>query len=299
MTGKPDVQTAAEAIQHGVFRYMTKPLDLGTLEKSVRHASRAHALARIRREAFSASGNERARAAADRAGLEVRLDAALDSLWLAFQPIVDARTLMPYGAEALMRTEEPSMPSPQDVLDAATELGRLFQLGRRIRALGAAALAPRTDDLVLFVNLHPEDLADAELIADGSPLVAIARRVVLEVTERASLRSSAALSQRLARLRELGFRLAIDDIGAGYSGLTSFADLIPEVVKVDMSLVRDVHVSAVKQRTIRSLCALSHEIGSIVIGEGIETEAERDCLRELGCDLFQGYLFGRPQRGLL
>ncbi|HTJ41081.1 MAG TPA: EAL domain-containing protein [Kofleriaceae bacterium] len=298
ITGKPDVTSAARAIEHGVFRYMTKPLDLGALEKAVRHASRAHALAKIRRQAFSASGNIHARHAADRAGLEVRLDAALDSLWLAFQPIVDARTGAPFGVEALLRSDEPSMPSPMDVLDAATELGRIYQLGRRIRALAAAAIATRGDDLVFFVNLHPDELGDAELVADAAPLVPFAKRIVLEVTERASLRSSAALSARFAKLRELGFRLAIDDIGAGYSGLTSFADLIPEVVKVDMSLVRDVHTSAVKQRTIRSLCALSHEIGSIVVGEGVETEAERDCLRELGCDLFQGYFFGRPQRAL-
>jgi EAL domain-containing protein (putative c-di-GMP-specific phosphodiesterase class I) len=184
------------------------------------------------------------------------------------------------------------------VLDAATELGRLYQLGRRIRALGARAMADRTDDLVLFVNLHPDELADAELVADSSPLAPLARRVVLEVTERASLRSSSALEARFARLRELGFRLAIDDIGAGYSGLTSFADLIPEIVKVDMSLVRDVHLSRVKQRTIRSLCALAHEVGSLVVGEGVESEAERDCLRDLGCDLLQGYLFGRPSRQL-
>jgi PAS domain S-box-containing protein len=298
ITGKPDVRSAAEAIQHGVFRYMTKPLDLDLLEKAVRHAARVHALAKIRREAFSATGNAHARAAADRAGLEVRLDAAIDSLWLAFQPIVDARTGAPYGVEALMRCDEPSMPGPEDVLSAATELGRLYQLGRRIRALGAAAFDKRGDGLTLFVNLHPDDLLDAELIADSAPLIPIAKRVVLEVTERSSLRSSAALSARLARLRELGFRLAIDDIGAGYSGLTSFADLIPEVVKVDMSLVRDVHHSPVKQRTIRSLCSLTHEVGGLVIGEGVETEAERDCLRGLGCDLFQGYLFGRPVRDL-
>src|SRR5262249_2465949 len=78
ITGKPDVRSAAEAIQHGVFRYMTKPLDLDALEKAVRHASRVHALAKIRREAFSASGSAHARAAAHRAGLEVRPDAAID-----------------------------------------------------------------------------------------------------------------------------------------------------------------------------------------------------------------------------
>ena len=295
ITGQPDVRSAAQAIEHGAFRYLTKPIDFSALDKAVRHASRAHALARIRRDAFRASGGH-GRAAADRAGLEVRLDSALDGLWLAFQPIFRAESGALYGYEALMRSDEPSMPGPQDVLDAATELGRIHHVGRRVRALAAAAFTALGEDVDLFVNLHPDDLADAELIMDQAPLVDVAPRVILEVTERASLRASEALTRRLARLRELGFRLAIDDIGAGYSGLSTFADLIPEVVKIDMSLVRDVHLSAVKQRTIQSLCTLSHEVGSLVVGEGVETPSERDCLVGLGCDLLQGYLLGRPTR---
>jgi len=98
-----------------------------------------------------------------------------------------------------------------------------------------------------------------------------------------------ALVERLARLRKLGFRLAVDDIGAGYSGLTSFTELMPEVVKLDMSLVRDVHLSALKQRTIAALCKLCHEVGCIVVGKAFETVDEQDCLRSIGCDLLQGY----------
>lgn len=146
------------------------------------------------------------------------------------------------------------------------------------------------------MNLHPSDLTDVDLVSEVAPLTGVASRVVLEVTERASLESSHELSARLARLRELGFRVAVDDIGAGYSGLTSFADLMPEIVKIDMSLVRDVDRSVVRQRTIRSLCGLCHEGGTLVVGEGVESESERNCLVELGCDLLQGYLFGRPSR---
>lgn len=146
----------------------------------------------------------------------------------------------------------------------------------------------------MFVNLHSEDLQDADLIDVSAPLTAVARRVVLEVTERGSLASTAGLEQRLARLRELGFRLAVDDIGAGYSGLKSFNDLEPEFVKLDMALVRDVNHSALKQRTIAALCGLCHGIGCAVIGEGVETQDERETLVALGCDLIQGYLIARP-----
>ncbi|HEV7554954.1 MAG TPA: EAL domain-containing protein, partial [Kofleriaceae bacterium] len=96
----------------------------------------------------------------------------------------------------------------------------------------------------------------------------------------------------------VGYRLAVDDIGAGYSGLTSFAELVPEIVKIDMALVRDVHRSAIRQHTIRSLCSLCHDLGTLVIGEGVETQVERDGLVDLGCDMLQGFLLGRPSREL-
>jgi EAL domain-containing protein (putative c-di-GMP-specific phosphodiesterase class I) len=230
----------------------------------------------------------------DRAGMEVRFDQAVAGLSMVYQPIVEARSGALVGVEALMRSNEPSLPSPRAVLDAATQLGRLPQIGRRIRSLVAHQLAAWTDGTLLFVNLHPEDLMDVDLIADSSPLTRVASRVVLEITERASLVTSAALSERIARLRKLGFRIAIDDIGAGYSGLTSFTELSPEIVKIDMSLVRDVHLSALKQRTIAAICKLCHEVGCTVVAEGVETVDERECLTALGCDLLQGYLIARP-----
>ncbi len=295
MSGNPDIHSAAKAVEYGAFRFLTKPLDNEALGKLLHHAARAHALARLRREAVAIGGTKAG--AADRAGLEVRFSEAIDRLWMAYQPIFDARTTTVFGAEALLRSGEPSMPGPQHILDAATQLGRLATLGRRVRALAASALASCRDDVTLFVNLHPEDLIDIELIDSDAPLTKLAPRVILEVTERASLTSSPELSARLAHLRKLGFRLAVDDIGAGYSGLTSFTDLMPEIVKIDLSLVRDVHLSALKQRTIAALCRLCHEVSCKVVGEGVETIEERDGLVELGGDFLQGYLLGRPERG--
>ena len=235
--------------------------------------------------------------AVDRAGLEVRFQ-ALDGVWMAFQPIVHASNGALFGVEALLRSSEPSFPNPGALLDAATELGLLPLLGRKVRALSSAAISSRNDEVALFVNLHPEDLHDVDLVDASSPLSMIAKRVILEVTERASLESSPKLSERIARLRQMGFRLAVDDIGAGYSGLTSFTELTPEVVKIDMSLVRDVHKTALKQRTIGALCRLCREVGTLVVGEGVETVEERDALVALGCDLLQGYLIARPKREL-
>ncbi len=90
------------------------------------------------------------------------------------------------------------------------------------------------------------------------------------------------MRSRVAALREMGFRIAVDDLGAGYAGLTSFAQLEPEVVKLDMSLVRDVHISSTKQKVIRSMTSLCRDMGMLVVAEGVETCDERDTLVELG-----------------
>jgi EAL domain-containing protein (putative c-di-GMP-specific phosphodiesterase class I) len=296
MSAQPDVESAAVAVELGAFRYLTKPIEFDTLEKIVRHAARAHALARIRREVMALAGG--APGVTDRAGLEVRFEQAVAMLWMAFQPIVDAHSGALFGVEALMRSREPSLPSPCALLDAATQLDRLPMLARRTRGLAGTAVTARGDIPSLFVNLRPSDLLDVDLIDESAPLTQIARRVVLEVTEREALHTTPALIARLERIRALGYRVAVDDIGAGYSGLTSFAELTPEIVKLDMALVRSIDASMVKQRTVGALCALCHDMGTLVVGEGVETIDERDCLLSIGCDLLQGYLIARPSSEL-
>jgi EAL domain-containing protein (putative c-di-GMP-specific phosphodiesterase class I) len=99
---------------------------------------------------------------------------------------------------------------------------------------------------------------------------------------------------RVAALREMGYSIAVDDLGAGYAGLTSFTLLEPEIVKLDMSLIRDAHQNSTKQKVVRSMTALAKDMGMIVVAEGVESPAERDVLVELGCDYLQGFLFARP-----
>ena len=99
---------------------------------------------------------------------------------------------------------------------------------------------------------------------------------------------------RIAALRGMGFRIAIDDLGAGYAGLTSFTLLEPDVVKLDMELVRGIDTHRTKQSIVTSMVTLCHEMHVEVVAEGVETSAERDVLVDLGCDLLQGYLFAKP-----
>jgi EAL domain-containing protein (putative c-di-GMP-specific phosphodiesterase class I) len=148
----------------------------------------------------------------------------------------------------------------------------------------------------MFLNLHPRDLNDMGLLDPNSLVCRCAQHIVLEVTERATLDQVPDVRRRIARLREAGYRIAIDDLGAGYSGLNSFASLEPEFVKFDMALVRDIQHSEVKQRLMRVLSSLCHDMGMKVVAEGIETTAERDTVIEMGCDLLQGFLLGPGTR---
>ena len=197
---------------------------------------------------------------------------------------------------ALLRSGEPTLPHPGAVLDAAERLGRLDDVGRRVRSLAPGPIASVPPATLLFLNLHASDLNDEGLTSPSASLTSIAPRVVLEITERASLDAVSDARSRVAHLRELGFRIAIDDLGAGYAGLTSFAQLEPEFVKLDMSLVRDVHKNPVKQQLVRSMTALCKDMGIVVVAEGIEVAEERDTIIELGCDLLQGYLLAKPGR---
>lgn len=293
ITGDPAVSTAIQALEYGAFHYLTKPVNSEALERVLEKAVQVHRLARVKKKAAELFGNDNA-LGADRAGIEASFDRALQQLWIAYHPIVDPRQKCVYGYEALLRTTEPSLPHPGAVLDAATRLGRLDELGQLIRARAVEPMIGSPQGCKLFVNLHVTDLSDPCLLSPNSPLASIADRVVLEVTERCSLDEVKDIRNRIAALREMGFRIAVDDLGAGYAGLTSFTLLEPELIKFDMSLVRDVHVNPTKQKVIRSMASLAQDMGMIVVAEGVETTAERDMLIDLGCDLLQGYLFARP-----
>src|SRR6185503_6385786 len=250
-------------------------------------------LARLKRQAAVELGDGN-HLVGDRAGLERTLEQALRSLWMVYQPIVWAAGGL-YGYEALVRTTVEALPRPESLFVAAQRLGRVHQLGRVIRNQVAASLAPlSTRELAVFVNVNPNELTDDSLYAADADLSAAARGVVLEITERAALEEVPAVRSRIAALKDLGFRIALDDLGAGYAGLTSFSVLEPNIVKLDMSLVRDVDKEPIKRRLVESMTRLCKASGILVVAEGVETKAEHDVVVELGCDLIQGYLIGRP-----
>lgn len=294
MTGSPELETAIQAVEHGAFRYLLKPFDGKELVALVARAGRLHRMVQLSRQAAEAlAGN----LAGDRKGLESRFTSAMEGMRMAMQPILSWRTRTIFGYEALLRTSEPTLQNPVDFVDAAVRLDRTTELGRKIRRKVADQLAHAPASVNMFVNLHPSDLVDDELCASDGALTRFAPRVVLEVTERAALDHVVGIPAALLRLRGLGYRIALDDLGAGYAGLSSFAQLEPEIVKVDMSLVRGIHESPVKQMLFRSFTNLCREMNTEIVAEGIELAEERECLTTLGGDLYQGFLFARPGQG--
>jgi EAL domain-containing protein (putative c-di-GMP-specific phosphodiesterase class I) len=295
MTGEPSLESAVHAVEYGAFHYLVKPVEARQLHDLVIRAARLHKMAKLKRDALDLAGTSGTRLG-ERAALEVRFSWAMSLMWMAFQPIVSWRDRRVFGYEALLRSDEPLMKNPGDILEAAERLGGLHELGRRIRAKVAAEAAGAAETK-LFVNLHSADLNDDELYSADAPLSKIASRVVLEVTERASLYEVKSLGARTAKLRALGFQIAVDDLGAGYAGLTSFTQLEPEIAKLDMSLVRGIDADLRRQSIVGSMKTLCDDLGTIVVTEGVETHGERDTLVALGCDLLQGYLFAKPGRG--
>jgi EAL domain-containing protein (putative c-di-GMP-specific phosphodiesterase class I) len=289
ITGAPGMDSAIESIDVGVFRYLTKPITPAEIVRAASDAVHARALAQARRAAYShvvtTSQPDPTRDALMR---------ALESAWLAAQPIVRLAEKRVFAYEALLRTKSTELPHPGAVFGAAEALSMVPTVARVIRKHAVQLVETLPAGTYLFLNLHPLELLDDTLFHSSSLLSQHARRIVLEMTERTSLESIPDARSRVAALKELGFGIALDDMGAGYAGLTSFAMLEPQFVKIDLSLVRNVDREPMKQTLIRNVVHLSHEVGIDAIAEGVETRAEAEMLATLGCPMQQGYLFARP-----
>jgi EAL domain-containing protein (putative c-di-GMP-specific phosphodiesterase class I) len=290
MTGGPAIESAREAVECGALSYLIKPISTEQLREIVARAVQVHEVARRDRQILQ--GTEKHQKEIE--NLQARFDRALDGMWMAFQPIVSWSTRTVVAYEALMRSVEPTMRSPLEILKAAEALDQVHTLGRRSRRRLATILREFPDLPGIFVNLHVLDLEDEDLFDPQSPLAPFASRIHFEITERAALERVEGAAQRTARLRSLGYRIAIDDLGEGYSGLTSFALLEPETVKLDMSLIRGIDQVPMKKKLVRAMATLCRELDARLVAEGVETPAERETLTDLGVDLLQGFLFALP-----
>ena len=214
----------------------------------------------------------------------------------AYQPIVDITTRSVFAHEALVRGEQGE--GAASVLAQVNDKNRYrFDQACRVKAIkGAHALDMQE---LLSINFLPNAVYKPEVCirttleaarATGFPL----ENIIFEVTEGERVEDGVWFAQILREYKRTGFKTAIDDFGAGFAGLKLLADFQPDIIKIDMDLVRHVDSSRPRQAIVRGLMRLCEDMGIQVIAEGIETTAERDFLADQGVRLMQGYLFARP-----
>ncbi len=180
--------------------------------------------------------------------------------------------------------------------DGASVRGRARSADRRARLADDEALEALEWRLgvALHINLAPETLfagRGMELLELDEP-----ERVVVEITEHSDIADYAQLNRALAPLRDRGVKLAVDDVGAGFSSLRHVLVLEPDMIKLDVSLCRGIDSNSVRRALARALTAFGQEIDRMVVAEGVETESELEALLDLGITHAQGYLLGRPDR---
>lgn len=214
----------------------------------------------------------------------------------AVQPIFTAKSRQVFGLEVLCRPGHPVFPGPVELLHTAEQVGKLTSLGRRLRRQ-AARLVDRMDDgQLLFVNLHPLELHDPELLDSAAPLSRRAERVVFEINNSRNIRDQNRLRRVLAKLQEMGFSILLDDLCQGYLGLNSLVRLQPQFVKTHVEFLRQGQSSPRAGRLARHFLDTAAGEGVKVVATGIENEQQRQVAIYHGCSYLQGYLLGRPRK---
>ena len=220
-------------------------------------------------------------------------------LRLALQPIVSGKDTSIEAFECLLRSTHSVLDGPLSVIRAAERHQMLPELGQAVSRYAAGWMERIPGNIKLFMNLHPDELADPNGMCESlQPLQPWAERVVLEITERSRLQGIEAWDESVDRVTKMGFSIAVDDLGAGYSSLSVLAELQPSFIKVDMSIVRGIDCDPRKQRLVDLLCRFADATSATLIAEGVETDDEASALRDCGAHLLQGYLFGKPSTEL-
>ena len=218
---------------------------------------------------------------------------------MAFQPIYDAVADRVWGYEALVRGLS-GEGAYQVLSKVSPEQKYRFDQACRVKAIELAArLFPAGEDLMLSINFMPNAVYEPAACLRAT-LQAAARSsfptssIMFEFTENEEVLDTAHLTNIITEYRKHGFTTAIDDFGAGHAGLGLLVDFQPDLMKIDMKLIRDIDTSAARQAVVAGIVGIAAELGITVLAEGIETEAEFLALKSTGIRLFQGYWFGKP-----
>ncbi len=218
---------------------------------------------------------------------------------MAFQPIMDLQTGAPFAYEALVRG--PAGESAASVLEKVTPENRYaFDQQCRVKAIQGAARAGLLDGPArLSINFLPNAVYSPQAciqltLATAAAIDFPTKRLIFEFTENEEMTDPAHVANIVASYQKMGFGVALDDFGAGHAGLNLLARFQPDIIKLDMELIRGLDASLPRRIIVDGVMKMCAALGVEVIAEGIETRAELDALREIGVRYIQGYLFARP-----
>ena len=237
--------------------------------------------------AKSVEERERARKVSDlKATLRAR------SVYIDYHPILTTDTGEIFGYEALARGVMRSLRSPEVMFEVAAEADLIWELSRLCRSRAVEGMASwLTDQQLLFLNVDPHDFSDPTF---DSLEVTDPERVVIEITERTAIKDYPKFRERLQAFRDRGFRFAVDDAGSGYAGLGSIANLEPDFIKLDISLINSIDTNFIKQNLVETMVKFAEEHDAMVIAEGVERAEELETVKQLGVPLVQGFFLHRP-----
>lgn len=216
------------------------------------------------------------------------------AVYIVYHPIVVTETKAIYGYEALARGTHRGLRSPEVLFGVAEEANLIWELSRLCRRKAIegidTALAPGQ---FLFLNIDPHDFRDPTFryLDDEDLNVPHPDRIVLEITERTAITDYPTFQGYLKEFRERGFRFAVDDAGSGYAGLGSIANLSPDFIKLDISLISGIDTNFMKQNLVETMVQFANDHGIKVIAEGVEREEEYQTVKQIGVHLTQGFLF--------
>lgn len=224
-----------------------------------------------------------------------------ESIITYFQPIIDAHTNQIVAYECLSRglKMDGTIMPPNLMFHSARKTEMIFNLDRQCRISAIKNSKLKKIDKMIFINFTPTSIYNPEFclrdtVKTATELNFDFNKIVFEVVESDKVENFVHLKSILDFYIRMGFQVALDDLGSGYSSLNLLASLKPNIVKIDIELVRDIDKDIAKKAIVSSLVGICKEIGSLSLAEGIETRSEMEMLKSIGVDLMQGYLFGKP-----
>ncbi|WP_091816084.1 bifunctional diguanylate cyclase/phosphodiesterase [Marinobacter mobilis] len=288
----------------GIAIYPTDSENSGTL---LQNADAAMYQAKNKgKSAFERFSPEMKEVSHERLQIESRMRRALElnELELYFQPIVETCSGKVFGAEALLRWNNPTMGMvmPDKFIPLAEETGLIIPIGQWVLEQGCQAAMQWQKaygiELSISVNVSPRQFRDPNFIDVVLSALKLSglppQRLELEITERLILDNSIETSEILTRLDQEGIRLSVDDFGTGYSALSYLKSYPFDTLKIDKSFVQDVNNKQEDASLVRAIINMAHSLGLKVIAEGVEEEEQITFLNDENCDYSQGYFYGRP-----